>query len=53
MVEDSQEEIRRKETDLELVFGYGRWQCLGKSVAQVELNKVFVEVCWRFLSALS
>jgi cytochrome P450 len=45
----SQEEIRRKEANLELVFGYGRWQCLGKSVAQVELNKVFVEVCWCFL----
>lgn len=44
----SQEEIRRKEANLELVFGYGRWQCLGKSVAQVELNKVFVEVCLMF-----
>lgn len=41
----SVEEIRRMEANLELVFGYGRWQCLGKSVAQLELNKVFVEVC--------
>jgi cytochrome P450 len=45
----SQEEIRRKEANLELVFGYGRWQCLGKSVAQLELNKIFVEVRWSFL----
>ncbi|KAF8848799.1 pisatin demethylase [Acephala macrosclerotiorum] len=44
----SQEEIRRKEANLELVFGYGRWQCLGKSVAQVELNKVFVELLRNF-----
>lgn len=28
----------------ELVFGYGRWGCAGKSVAFLELNKVFVEV---------
>jgi cytochrome P450 len=41
----SQKEIRGKEANLELDFGYGRWQCLGKSVAQVELNEVFVEVC--------
>jgi cytochrome P450 len=29
---------------VELVFGYGRWGCLGKPVAFLELNKVFVEV---------
>ena len=28
----------------ELVFKYGKWQCLGKSVALIELNKIFVEV---------
>jgi cytochrome P450 len=28
----------------ELVFGYGRWACLGKPVAFIELNKVYVEV---------
>lgn len=43
------EEIRQKEANLDLVFGHGRWQCLGKSVAQLELNKVFVEVCCCFL----
>lgn len=43
-LEDTEDEIRRKEANLELVFGYGRWQCLGKSVALVELNKVFAQV---------
>ncbi|EFQ36553.1 benzoate 4-monooxygenase cytochrome P450 [Colletotrichum graminicola M1.001] len=28
----------------ELVFGTGRWQCAGKAVALIELNKIFVEV---------
>jgi cytochrome P450 len=28
----------------DLTFGHGRWQCLGKTVAQMELNKVFFEV---------
>lgn len=27
----------------ELTFGFGRWQCLGKPVAQMELNKVLFE----------
>lgn len=29
---------------VELVFGYGRWACAGKSLAFLELNKIFVEV---------
>lgn len=28
----------------ELMFGYGRFKCLGKPVAQIELNKVIFEV---------
>jgi hypothetical protein len=27
-----------------LVFSYGKYACLGKNVAFMELNKVFVEV---------
>jgi len=30
---------------VELVFGFGKYQCLGKVIAAVELNKVPVEVC--------
>ncbi|GKT61749.1 pisatin demethylase [Colletotrichum tofieldiae] len=44
------ERLRLMEGTLELVFGYGRWQCLGRNVALMELNKVFVEVSrlWSF-----
>ena len=36
--------MKEREATLELVFGYGRWQCLGRNVALIELNKIFVEV---------
>lgn len=38
------ETLNRMERSVELVFGSGRYGCLGKSVAFMELNKVFVEV---------
>jgi cytochrome P450 len=34
----------RMERDVELVFGYGRWQCAGKTVAFMELSKIYFEV---------
>lgn len=42
---------REMESDLELVFSAGKYQCLGRNIAFIELNKVFVEVrnfpfCW-------
>lgn len=36
--------IREQELALEQIFAAGRYQCLGKNVALMELNKVFVEV---------
>lgn len=36
--------LQQMELNLELNFGYGKYQCLGKNVARIELNKVFVEV---------
>jgi cytochrome P450 len=37
---------RRKqmERDIELVFGYGQWMCVGKSIAFMEINKSIFEV---------
>lgn len=40
-----EEHLRAMNSTWELVFKYGKWQCLGRSVALMELNKVFVEVC--------
>ena len=40
--------IKQRERNNELVFGYGKYQCLGKNVAIIELNKVFVELLRRF-----
>lgn len=36
------------ENTVELVFGQGRWGCLGKPISLLELNKMFVEVRPKF-----
>ncbi|KAK1657057.1 hypothetical protein BDP55DRAFT_42328 [Colletotrichum godetiae] len=36
------------EATLELVFGHGKWKCLGRNVAMMELQKIFVELLRRF-----
>jgi cytochrome P450 len=38
------EKLKTMQMSWDLVFKYGKWQCLGKTVALIELNKVFVEV---------
>lgn len=40
------DKTRLKEMDAvwELIFSHGKWHCLGKNVAMIELNKVIVEV---------
>lgn len=43
-LEASPEKFREMTTVVEMVFGYGRWMCAGKTVAFIELNKIFVEV---------
>jgi len=42
------EKLRDMEATMELVFGYGRWQCLGRNVGMMELNKIFVELLRNF-----
>ncbi|KAI1770582.1 cytochrome P450 [Hypoxylon cercidicola] len=40
----SDEKYREMSQTVNQVFGWGRWQCLGKPVAMLELNKIFVEL---------
>jgi len=42
---ETQKHMLRMNETLSLVFGYGRFGCLGKVVANMELNKALVEVC--------
>lgn len=46
-----EEKFKEMKSLQELVFVYGKWQCPGKDVAAIELNKVFVEVCPRSLAS--
>jgi len=43
-IEGEKEKIKELEQVFELAFAVGKWQCMGKNVALLELNKVFVEV---------
>lgn len=43
-IESPPEKIKEMESALDLIFSYGRWQCLGRPVALMELNKIYVEV---------
>ncbi|KIW95974.1 uncharacterized protein Z519_03040 [Cladophialophora bantiana CBS 173.52] len=50
--EPSVEKLKAMEQNNELIFGYGKYQCLGKSVALIELNKIYVELLRRFQFSL-
>lgn len=41
-------EYREMAATVDLAFGHGKFQCLGKAIAAMELNKVFVELLRRF-----
>jgi cytochrome P450 len=43
-LEAEEERLKITESTAETLFSPGRWQCLGKSIALIELNKVFVDV---------
>jgi cytochrome P450 len=47
-LESKGDTLAKMERQADLTFGYGRFACLGKPVAQMELNKVFVEILRRF-----
>lgn len=38
------ESRREMEKTVDLVFGYGRWSCMGRNVAFLEMDKVYFEV---------
>lgn len=42
--EDDKDKLATMLRTNELIFGYGKWQCLGKDVARIELEKVVFEV---------
>ncbi|KAI3338722.1 cytochrome P450 [Ustulina deusta] len=44
----SDEKYREMSQVVDQVFGWGRWQCLGKQIALLELNKVIVELLRHF-----
>ncbi|GKT45533.1 cytochrome P450 monooxygenase lolP1 [Colletotrichum spaethianum] len=43
-LEAGEDQLKVMMAQWELVFKYGKWQCLGKTIALIELNKVFVEM---------
>jgi cytochrome P450 len=45
-LEAGPERLKEMVAALDQVFGSGKFQCLGKTVAFMELNKVLVEVSW-------
>ena len=43
--EDGGERIKQMNSTVDQAFGGGKYLCLGKRIAMLELNKIFVEVC--------
>ncbi|KAK3956138.1 cytochrome P450 [Pseudoneurospora amorphoporcata] len=41
-------ELALMNSTVDLVFSHGKWMCLGKNVALMEFNKIFVEIFKRF-----
>jgi cytochrome P450 len=48
-LEADEQRLAQMNSTVDLVFHYGKWQCLGKTVALMEFNKIFVEV--RFMNS--
>jgi len=42
--EGSEDELREREAVADTAFGFGRWRCLGRNIALMELNKAVTEV---------
>lgn len=48
-----QERLGRMQKTNDMIFGYGRWQCLGKVVALIEIHKIIFEFMKNFDFALT
>lgn len=42
--QSEQDRVSRMRTTLDIVFGAGKFQCMGKAIAWMEVRKLFVEV---------
>ena len=47
-LEASPEQLVTMNKSHELVFGYGRFRCMGETIAKIEMNKMFFEMFRRF-----
>ncbi|KAK3326091.1 cytochrome P450 [Apodospora peruviana] len=47
-LEADEEGLAKMTSTVDMVFHYGKYQCLGKNVALMEFNKIFVELLRRF-----
>jgi cytochrome P450 len=47
-IESGEAQVAEMKRSLELLFGYGRFKCLGQNVAMMELPKVIFELVRRF-----
>lgn len=45
---EDKERLKKMEETVELAFGVGRWGCLGRGIAMVEMGKVVFEVLRRW-----
>ena len=43
-LEAEPEQRKEMERTVDLIFGSGRWACLGRTIVYIELNKIFIEV---------
>ena len=47
-LDEPAETLSRMRESIKLVFGYGRFRCLGENIARLELNKMFFEMFRRY-----
>ncbi|KAK3386325.1 putative Pisatin demethylase [Sordaria brevicollis] len=45
---EARAKLKEMEFSVDLIFGHGKWGCLGKNIALMELNKVFLELLRRY-----